>query len=307
MANLSFHGAAMKTALWCMACATLAACGESGVGTGAIGNISGNWYLIDPSAPPAAGQVNEIGLALHVSAGNITGNATVAITTAGHCNAYGQELPLTGTIDDQGHLTLFATDHVDSLTVSATLTAGGTAFVNGSYRATGTEGDPLPGGGAPCKTAAGKLNGYLLQPINATYTGALTNGDGASVQVSVTPQQDTVPLTGPWDPPPVESAYIMRQVVFFPIGGFFVAGTMQLAQPVCGMTTGTIPPKEGYVWGTVMQIEFETDDTNALSAVFSALVDPRTGNLNVVDATVYGRGPSGPCSVANLTGTLARQ
>jgi hypothetical protein len=294
-------------ALWSAVCVVAAACGsDSGVGVRPPGNISGNWYFIDPSAPPAAGQINEIGAGLLVKNGIVTGNATVAITNDnGQCSSFGLDLPMTGTADS-GRLSLRATDSTVTLTVKANLGADDTSFVDGSYSAAGAEAYPLfARNQLPCSTATGKLNGFLMPPVNATYSGTLTNG-ATSVQVRLVTEQDTVPITGPWNNP--QPAIILRGHTNFLVGGFFVTGTMQLTSPACGTITGIVQPEDGYVWGTVLQVEFDADTTYKSGAVFSTLIDPETGALTVVNASVYNNdGTPQACYVFDLTGTLARE
>jgi hypothetical protein len=83
---------------------------------------------------------------------------------------------------------------------------------------------------------------------------------------------------------------------------------MQLTNSVCGVTTGTIQPQNGYVWGTVFQIEFDTDSTWRRGATFEAYIDPRTGSLTVVGGRLYANDSTQSCA-ADLVpgGTLARQ
>jgi hypothetical protein len=291
-----------------LACAVVSACGDSGqAGTAPVRTISGNWYLIDPSAPPTQGQLNEIGAALLVQNGRVTGNATVAISDASNqCASYGLDLPLTGSVDGHGHLALHATDNVDTLALSATLDPSRSAFANGAYTAIGAEAYPqtAPATG-PCTTPSGKLDGTLMAPVNASYVGTLRTTDGASILVTLTTHQDTIPLAGMSSG--AHPAIITHGNMVFLVGGFAVTGTMQLTHSVCGVTGGMIQPQNGYVWGTVLQIEFDTDTSYHQGATFETYIDPATGALNVVGARLYSVDATHFCSAAFVPGTLTRQ
>ena len=295
-----------------LACAALPACGDSSVASNPPKDISGNWYFYDSAAPPAAGQLAQIGAALRSVNGRVTGNATVALPGGpGQCGSFGLDLPLTGTVDDRGHVALFATDSVDSLSLNAKLDA---ERIDGTYRAEGLEAYPLIvpvdasiAAQATCTVDAGTLIGVLMEPVNATYAGALTTSSGAAVQVQLTTHQDTLPVVGGWgNPHTAGPAYILHGQTYFLVGGFFVTGTMQLPSPVCGVTTATIQPKEGYVWGTVLQIEFDSDTTYSQGGTFATFIDPSGHTLNVIGATIYNDKQAPFCQV-DLSGTLTRQ
>lgn len=291
-----------------LACVTGSACGDaSGVQTAPVQTISGNWYLTDASAPPSPGQLNEIGMALHVQNGIVTGNATVAISDAsGQCSSYGLDLTLSGSVDTKGRLVLGATDNVDTLSLSAILDPTHSALASGSYHAVGLEAYPQT---APpqtaCATPSGKLDGVLMSPVTASYVGVLRTTEGANVRVSLTTQQDTVPLAG--------MSYALPAIVthgntVFLVGGFAVTGTMQLSSSACGVTTGRIQPRNGYVWGTVLQIEFDTDSTYRKGATFDTYIDPTTGALSVVSGGIYAVDSTSFCSAHFVPGgTLTRQ
>ena len=290
-----------------LACAVLSACGDASSGPVPVQAINGNWYLTDASAPPGPGQLNQIGAALRVQHGTVTGNATVAISDAsGQCSSYGLDLPLTGSVGANGHLSLSATDNVDTLALSATLDAEHSAFANGRYRAIGIEAYPQTSAAqGPCTTPTGRLNGILMPPVNASYVGVLTTTRGAHIQVSLTTHQDTIPLAGILNPRP---ALITHGNMVFLVGGFAVTGTMHLATSVCGVTTGTIQPQNGYVWGTVLQIEFDTDSTYRRGATFATYIDPTTGALSIVGGRVYAVDSAQYCAADFVPGgTLTRQ
>ena len=301
----------MRTMARCaalLAGAVVSACADSAVAPPPppppVQSISGNWYLTDASVPPTLGQLNQIGIALRVENGTATGNATVAISDAtGQCSSYGLDLPLSGSVDARGHLVLNATDQVDTLSLSATLDHQHSAFASGAYQAIGAESYPQtsPATG-PCTTPTGKANGILMSPVSATYVGTLTTTNGANVVVSLTTRQDTIPLPGMSNG--AQPAYVTHGNMIFLVGGFAVTGTMRLSHSVCGVTTGKIQPEDGYVWGTVFQVEFDTDTTYQRGATFDTYIDPTTGALNVVSGTVY----SVNCAQHFVAGgTLARQ
>lgn len=290
-----------------LACAVVSACGDSSVGSNAPKNLSGNWYFVAPSAPPTQGQLSEVGAALRSVNGQVTGNANVALTGQGaQCGAYALDLPLTGTVDAQGHLALRATDNVDTFSVSGTLAA---ERVSGTYQAVGDEAYPQRASAqTACTMTGGSLNGILMEPVTATYAGTLRDSSGDVVQVQLTTHQDTLPIKGgPTNPHTASSNVIVRGRLPFMVGGFFVTGTMRLSSPVCGVTTGTIQSHAGYVWGTVLQVEFDTDSTDQHGATFATFIDPTTGSLNVGAASVYDETRSPICLITNLTGTLTRQ
>lgn len=292
-----------------LACVAGSACGDAAApGLAPVQPISGNWYLTDAAAPPSPGQLNEIGVALHVRNGTVTGNATVAISDAsGQCASYGLDLPLTGSVDAKGHLMLDATDNIDTLSLSAMLAADHAALASGSYRATGLEAYPQTSPAqSPCVTPSGKLHGVLMSPVNASYTGTLQTIGGASVLVSLTTHQDTMPLPGMSNP--TEPAIVTHGNMVFLAGGFPVTGTMTLSSSVCGVTTGKIQPRNGYVWGTVLQIEFDTDTNAGKGAKFDTYIDPTTGALNVVSGGLYASDSATPCMADFVPGgTLIRQ
>lgn len=292
-----------------LACASAIACGDAGPkSVEPVQAISGNWYLTDATSPPGAGQLNEIGAALYVRNGVVTGNATVAISDpSGQCSSYGLDLPLTGSVDASGHLVLNATDNIDTLSLSAILDPNHAAFASGSYHAIGLEAYPqtAPAQG-PCSTPSARLSGVLMAPVNASYTGVLTTSDGANVTVSLTTHQDTMPLAGMWNS--AQPNIITHGNMVFLVGGFAVTGTMTLTSAVCGITTGRIQPENGYVWGSVLQIEFDTDSTYRHGATFDTYIDPTTGALTVVSGGIYSFQSLTSCSADFLPGgTLIRQ
>ena len=293
-----------------LACAVISACSDSAAPpttAPVVQSISGNWYLTDAHAPPGLGQLSEIGAALHVQNGAVTGNATVAISDAsGQCASYGLDLPLTVSVDAKGHLALNATDNLDTLALNATLAPDHSAFATGAYKAIGAETYPQtspPTG--PCSTPSGKLAGILMAPVSATYVGTLETPAGANVLVSLATHQDTMPLPGlSYGGYP---SYITHGNMVFLVGGFAVTGTMHLEHSVCGVTTGRIQPQNGYVWGTVLQIEFDTDTTYRVGAKFDTYIDPTTGALTVVSGGIYAVDSAKYCAAHFVPGTLTRQ
>ena len=286
-----------------LACAVVSACGDASAPpvTPPVPTISGNWYFTDASAAPSPGQLNEIGAALLVQNGTVTGNATVAISDAsGLCASYGLDLPLTGSVGPRGHLVLNATDNLDTLALSATVDPQHTALTSGSYTAIGAEAypqtSPPP---SSCTAPSGKLNGVLMPSVSASYVGTLATTEGTTVLVKLTMDQDTIPLPGlSHDAQPT---YITNGNMVFLVGGFAVKGTMELTPSLCGVKSAKIEPQNGYVWGTVLQVEFDTDTTYHHGATFDTYMDPTTGTLNLVSGSVYG---SRSCVAHFVAGSL---
>lgn len=223
------------------------------------------------------------------------------------CASYGLDLPLSGSVDAKGRLVLDATDDIDTLSLSAILDSTHSALAGGSYKAIGLEAYPQtsPAQG-PCATPSGRLDGVHMPSVTASYVGTLRTTKGADVVVRLMTHQDTIPLAGMWNGP--KPALITHGNMVFLFGGFAVTGTMQLTNSVCGITTGTIQPQNGYVWGTVLQIEFDTDSTYHTGATFDTYIDPATGVLSVVSGGLYDIELTKPCSADFVPGgTLTRE
>jgi hypothetical protein len=145
-----------------------------------------------------------------------------------------------------------------------------------------------------------------MAPVNASYVGTLATTRGANVLVSLTMHQDTIPLPGM--SLGTQPGIITHGNMVFLVGGFTVTGTMQLTPSVCGVTKAKIQPWNGYVWGTVLQIEFDTDSTYHHGATFDTYIDPTTGALDVVSGGVYALDAARFCTADFAPGgTLTRQ
>lgn len=299
----------MKTISRCAAlvtCAALIACGDSGVGSGPPKNVSGNWYFVNPPGPVAQPAFSQVGAALRSVNGQITGNANVALTGPGSvCASFALNLPVTGTVDAQGHLALLAAYSADTFSASGTVAA---EKMSGTFHAEGYEilPDRASVQGA-CTTLGGAFNGVLIEPVNATYTGTLNDSSGHIVSVQLTTHQDTLPIASAPSNAANPQAIPVGVPPFFQVGGFAVTGTMQLSSPLCGVTTGTIHANYGYVWGTLLQVEFAPDTTHQHGAWFQAYIDPTSGSLNFVQGYVYDDTQSPICVISPLVGTLTRQ
>jgi len=144
-----------------------------------------------------------------------------------------------------------------------------------------------------------------MAPVSASYVGTLQTTDGANILVTLKTHQDTIPLAGMSYA--AQPAIITHGNMVFLVGGFAVTGTMELEHSVCGVTKGMIQPQNGYVWGTVLQVEFDTDTTYHRGATFDTYIDPTTGALNVVSGGLYAVAPTQFCAAHFVPGTLTRQ
>jgi hypothetical protein len=143
-----------------------------------------------------------------------------------------------------------------------------------------------------------------MRPVTAIYSGTITNEAGADIGVTMTIEQGTTPIPGALNPSAVTPHIILHGQTVFLAGGFPVTGTIQLRHSTCGVRHAEIQPLDGYVWGTVLQIEFDTDTHYRTGVVLDAFIDPSTGALEINGGKEYAFTQS--CLVKLVSGRLAR-
>jgi hypothetical protein len=290
----------------------IAACGSSSPSSGPGSGIGGNWYATDPSyAPNPANPISGVGLALADVEGKLSGNVTTYLVgTQVACNSLAFELPATGTIDMDNHLNLTATDGIVSFELTSTLDSGRTTFSDGSYTVRGQEAYPTTAftalfeqarPSATPSSCGGTLQGQRL-PALGNYSGTLMASNGIQVDASVAIQQSATPYAGPQSGP---SIITQGREYIYP-GGFSVTGTITLTNSVCGVTTASIQPKEGYLFGNYLVVEFDTNTTYKTGASLAFRIDPVSGALILVPGDLI-QEYNGSCSMPYVAGNLARR
>jgi hypothetical protein len=287
----------------------LVACGSSPINrTGAVGNS----YLTDPTYTPSpTNPYSGIGLALSNTNGSLSGNVTTYLVADQlPCTTLAFDLPATGTIDGANHLNLTATDGIVSFALTATLAGDGTSFSNARYQVSGAEAYPMtsasllqsPRSSATSPTCGGALVGQLM-PALGSYSGTLTASSGAIVDADITLQQSPTPLPGASKPAP---AIITQGREYVFVSGFTVTGSMTLTDSVCGVTSASIQPKEGYLFGNDLVVEFDTNTTYKTGASLAFRIDPTSGSLILVPG-IFIQEYNQACSIPYIAGQLNRQ
>lgn len=298
------------------ACACLAACDTGPTSVRPVADISGNWYLTDTAAPSLANNVRpQIGVAVVDHNGTITGNASFIMDNGQGCGAFALDVGMAGTLDASNHLTLHAGDSVVHFDLNATLNSGGGSFASAPYTVFGEEEIPQTASvlarsaQTACASLSGKSTGVHLTPITGSYTGPVSDANGNVVQVNMTVEQDTAPVASVTGPDIIAHGELGP----FWVGGFPVTGTIQLSNSACGATHATIQANEGYVWGTYLQVEFDTSATRPYAGFgMFAFIDPSTGDLTVVGGGDYSASgdnngdATNVCFVAVVSGKLTR-
>jgi hypothetical protein len=289
----------------------LVACGSSSQSWGPGSGIGGNWHATDPSyASNPTNPVSGVGLALADANGKLSGNVTTYLVgTQVACDSLAFKLPATGTIDGENHLNLTATNGIVSFELTSTLDSGRTTF-SGSYRVSGQEAHPAMAFTASFEEArpsatpsscSGTLQGQLLPPLG-NYSGTLTANDGIQVDATVAIEQSATPYSGPASGP---SIITQGRVYIYP-GGFSVSGSITLTNSVCGVTSASIQPNEGYLFGNYLVVEFDTNTTYKTGASLAFRIDPASGALILVPGDFI-QEYNGNCFVPYVAGNLARQ
>jgi hypothetical protein len=290
----------------------LVACGSSSQSSGPGPGIGGNWYATDPSyTPNSPNPISGVGFALADANGKLSGNVTTYLVgTQVACDSLAFKLPATGTIDGENHLNRTATNGIVSFELTSTLDSGRTTFSDGSYTVSGQEAYPTTAFTAPFEEArpsatpsscSGSLQGQLL-PTLGNYAGTLTASNAIQVDASVAIQQSATPFAGPASLP---SIITQGREYIYP-GGFSVSGSITLTNSVCGVTSASIQPKEGYLFGNYLVVEFDTNTTYKTGASLAFRIDPASGALILVLGDFI-QEYNGSCSMPYVAGNLARQ
>lgn len=268
----------------------LAGCGSpSQLGPGA--DISGNWYATDPLyTPTPTNPISGVGLALVDDNGSLSGNVTTYLLgNQTPCDSLGFALPATGSIDAANHLKLMATDGIVSFSFQATLDRTRHFFNNGNYTVSGNEAYPMSMvakagmfeqafvSNAPA-SCTGTLKGQLF-PALGNYSGTLAASNGDLVDATVSLQQSTTPYNRSSGPGP---SIITQGNEYVYASGFAVNGSISLKNSACGVTSGTIQPKEAYLFGNYLVDEFDMNTTYKTGVGLAFSIDPASGSLTLV-------------------------
>lgn len=262
--------------------AVLVACSSAGTPQG----ISGNWYTTDPSYTPSqAFSISGVGFALVETNGSLSGNVTAyLVSTQLPCVSLAFYLPASGTRDQANYINLTATDGIVSFKFAGNLNAARNSFSNGNYIIAGDEAYPRLLGATPFETpstsqssCSATLNGQRLPPLGS-YLGTLIADNGAQVDASMSLQQAPTPYTGSRFGP----AIIVQGRSYIYPSGFAVNGSITLHNSVCGVTSASIQPKEGFLFGNYLVVEFDTDKTYTTGAAVAFSIDPSSGASTLV-------------------------
>jgi hypothetical protein len=292
----------------------MVACGSSSHSIGSA--IGGNSYLTDPAfTPNPTNPISGVGLALVETNGALSGNVTTYLVEDQlPCVSLAFDLPASGRIDGANHLTLTATDGIVSFDLTATVNRTNNSFSNAQYTVSGAEAYPTTstkaGGGlleqpqsssAPA-SCAGTLKGQLF-PALGSYSGTLTASNGTQVQAAITLEQSTTPYAPSSGPGP---SIITQGREYMYASGFAVNGAIALKNSACGVTSASIQPREGYLFGNYLVVEFDTDTTYKTGASLAFSIDPTSGALTLVPG-IFIQEYHANCFVPYIAGNLTRQ
>jgi hypothetical protein len=289
----------------------LVACGSSSQSA-----IGGNSYLTDPAyTPNPTNPISGVGLALVDTNGSIPGNVTpYLVGDQSSCVSLAFALPAAGRIDGANHLTLTATDGIVSFDLTATVNRTNNSFSNARYTVSGAEAYPTtptkagaglleqPQSSAAPSSCAGTLKGKLL-PALGSYSGTLTASIGTQMQATITLEQSTTPYAASSGPGP---SIITQGREYMYASGFAVNGAITLKNSACGVTSATIQPREGYLFGNYLVVEFDTDTTYKTGASLAFSIDPTSGALTLVPG-IFIQEYNANCFVPYIAGNLTRQ
>lgn len=162
---------------------TLTGC-TSNIVTAPSPSVTGNWKFASSATPVFAAQASifEGGL---VSAGSqVTGTLHTALLPgqSNLCFSSATGIPVTGTIDNTGHLALTSQPF-----------AGSTLTLTGQYNASTRtlHGTSVAVTGGACAEAVTPAVGLQYQPISGTYNGTFASAQGGNIPVSATLNQTT--------------------------------------------------------------------------------------------------------------------
>jgi hypothetical protein len=292
----------------------LVACGSSSQSVASA--IGGNSYLTDPAyAPNPTNPISGVGLALVDTKGSLSGNVTTYLVgDQPSCVSLAFDLPATGRIDETNHLALTATDGIVSFDLTATVNGANNSFPNAHYTVSGAEAYPTastrayaglleqPQSSAAPSSCTGTLKGQLF-PALGSYSGTLTASNGTQVDAAITLEQSTIPYAGSSAP---AAAIITQGREYMYASGFAVNGAISLKNSVCGVTSASIQPREGYLLGNYLVVEFDTDTTYKTGASLAFSIDPTSGALTLVPG-IFIQEYNANCFVPYIAGNLTRQ
>jgi hypothetical protein len=292
----------------------LAGCGSSSqLGPGP--DISGNWYATDPLyTPTPTNPISGVGFALVDDNGSLSGNVTTYLLgNETPCDSLGFALLATGSIDAANQLKLMATDGIVSFSFQATLDSTRHFFTNGNYTVSGNEAYPMSNEAragifaqasvlnAP-PSCSGMLKGQLF-PALGNYSGTLTASNGDLVDATVSLQQSTTPYNRSSGPGP---SIITQGEEYVYASGFAVNGSISLKDSACGVTSGTIQPKEAYLFGNYLVDEFDTNTTYKTGVALAFSIDPASGALTLTPNPTVAE-YNGNCFIPYVAGKLTPQ
>jgi hypothetical protein len=291
----------------------LAACSSSSQMGTTTPDISGNWYATEAAyTPTPTNPISGVGFALVENNQSLSGNVTTYLLgNQTPCNSLAFALPASGSIDAANHVSLMATDGMVSFVFKATLDSTKHFFTNGSYAVSGTEAYPMSTAAragifeVPSSTpppCTGTLSSQFL-PALGNYSGTLAASNGDQVDASVALQQSTTPYNRSSGPGP---SIIIQGKESIYASGFTVNGSISLKNSACGVTSASIQPREGYLFGNYLVVEFDTNTTYKTGVALAFSIDPASGALTLVP-NEYIEEYNGNCSVPYVAGKLTRQ
>jgi hypothetical protein len=291
----------------------LLACNSSSQSTGTAHTINGNWYATAPAYTPSpANPISGVGFALAENNGSLKGNVTTYLVSAQlPCVSLAFDLPASGTIDEANHLSVTATDGIVLFTFDGTLGTAGDSFSDGSYTVSGQEAYPTTVGfganpiervSTATSSCSATLNGQLLASLG-NYQGTLTAGNGTQVDASISLQQSATPYAGSSTFGP--SIITQGREYIYP-SGFAVNGSITLKNSACGVTSASIQPKEGFLFGNYLVVEFDTNTTYKTGTALAFSIDPTSGGLTLVPGDFI-QEYNGSCYMPYVAGNLIRQ
>lgn len=168
-----------------MTCGLLSGCGGSSTPTPPIpvAPMNGNFSIAATSAGTLG--INTFGGGVQTdSAGHVAGLVHVEGSLL-LCFGAQLDLPLTGTIDANGHLNATITSsNNQSIALSATVSPNGALLTNGSYSGSGTgcvSGDH------------GAVTGFQVQAFTGTYSGSFSPSSSTTIGLSLVLTQSATP------------------------------------------------------------------------------------------------------------------
>ena len=157
--------------------------------TNSYAQVSGNWQF-NSSSPPAS-RLSSLGGSLSVNGSAVTGTLH-ALAASGQCLQASAAVPVTGSIDASGRLTLSAPLSGGTLAIAGTLADDRRSLLTPTYTVIGGScafpaASPVSARDTPVVTA------QQFQPVTGTYTGTLTTTDGETFALSSTLTQTSQP------------------------------------------------------------------------------------------------------------------